>query len=408
MEAIVKGFEKYKGVNMKLPWDRNYFKICFYVVATYIMCCVSKKLVDVVAYTLANMGDVFSGFTGIIGTMLSVFSVIFIGFAIAYIFDPVVDYFQNKYCNIFKKKRTKTRTAGTVITYLIIVAVLGIICVIAIKKISSLNDYSDKNVIGNLAVAVQGYVNDLTVLYNNFINMIKEYDLSGAITNVVKNMAGAVISFTQNLGTGTVSAISKVGSGIVDVFISLVVAFYFLKDKEDIKQWLDKLSRVLLKDNKREKLYGALNSFHYIFSGYIRGQLTDGFIMSILIASCLSIIDVRFALIIGIISGFSNVIPYFGAIIGFVLAVAMALVDGELMKAVYAAIIMLVLQQIDTIIIVPKVVGEKVKLSPVLVIISLAVAGNLFGIVGMIFAVPVTAVLKMIVDNYINKRSATH
>lgn len=393
---------------MKLPWDRNYFKICFYVVVTFIMCYVSKKLVDVIAYTITNMGYVFLGLKDVIGTMLSVFSVIFIGFAFAYIFDPLVEYFQNKYCKLLKKQKTQTRMAGTVITYVIIVAVLGIICAFAVWKISGLTDYKDKNVIGNLAMVVQGYVNDLTQLYNNSINMVKEYDLSGAVTNVIRNIAGAVIRFTQNLGTGTISALSSVGGGFVDVLISLVVAFYFLKDKEEIKRWLNKLSMVLLKENKRKKLYSALNSFHHIFSGYIRGQLTDALIMSVLIASCLSIIDVRFALIIGIISGFSNVIPYFGAIIGFVLAVAMALVDGEPMKAVYAAIIMLILQQIDTIIIVPKVVGEKVKLSPVLVIISLAVAGNLFGIVGMIFAVPVTAVLKMLLDNYISKKSAAH
>lgn len=388
---------------MKLPWDRNYFKLCFYVIFTFIFCYISKKLVDMVSYTLVNMGNVFSDLKNIIGTILSVFSVIFLGFAFAYIFDPVVEYFQNKYCKFFNMQKKQTRTAGTTITYIIIIAVIALICVFLINKISNATD-NNNSFATNLALAVQGYVDELTKLYEKLIFLTDKYDFTGAVSNIIKNVATAVIGFTQNLGTGTISALTTIGGGFVNVLISFVVAFYFLKDKYELKTKLQKLSEAVLNEKHKKSLYKLLNGFHNIFSGYIRGQLTDGLIMSVLISCGLSIINVRFALVIGIISGFSNIIPYFGAIMGFVLAVAMALIDGELIKALYAAILMLILQQIDTIIIVPKIVGERVKLSPVWVIISLAVAGKLSGIVGMIFAVPVTAIFKMLLDNYINKK----
>lgn len=113
------------------------------------------------------------------------------------------------------------------------------------------------------------------------------------------------------------------------------------------------------------------------FSGYIRGQFTDGIIMSVIISVVLGIMGIKFPLIIGIISGLSNIIPYFGALIGFLLSVFMALVNGDVSKAVIVGIVIIVLQQIDGYVISPKVLEHSVKLNPVVIIIALAVGGKL-------------------------------
>ena len=123
--------------------------------------------------------------------------------------------------------------------------------------------------------------------------------------------------------------------------------------------------------------------------------MTDAIIMAILISISFTIVKIPYAVMIGIISGFSNVIPYVVAVMAFLLSVAMGLLSGEPIRALYAIIIVLVLQQIDSILIVPKVVGKSVELHPALVIISLAVFGGLFGILGMVVAVPCGALLKI-------------
>ena len=130
------------------------------------------------------------------------------------------------------------------------------------------------------------------------------------------------------------------------------------------------------------------------FSGYITGQMTDALIMAILISISFTIAKIPYAIMIGILSGFSNLIPYVGAVIAFLLSVAMGLLSGEPIRALYAIIIVLILQQVDIILIVPKVVGKSVELHPAFVIISLAVFGGLFGIFGMIVAVPCGALIK--------------
>ena len=118
--------------------------------------------------------------------------------------------------------------------------------------------------------------------------------------------------------------------------------------------------------------------------------------MSSLVSVSFLIIGIDYPLIIGIVSGFSNLIPYIGAIAAFFLGVGVAFISGEPAKALYAAAAIILLQQLDSAVIVPKLVGNKVKLHPVLVILSLSVFGSVFGIWGMVFAVPVTALIKIV------------
>ena len=148
----------------------------------------------------------------------------------------------------------------------------------------------------------------------------------------------------------------------------------------------------------------SLSEANRIFSGYIGGQLTDAIVMATLISLAFLIIGIDYPFIIGVISGFSNLIPYVGAIVAFFLAVSVALLGGSPIKAMYAAIVILLLQQLDSAVIVPKIVGNKVELHPVLVILSLSVFGSIFGIWGMVFAVPVTAIIKIILYRIYRKQ----
>ncbi|MPM89179.1 hypothetical protein SDC9_136287 [bioreactor metagenome] len=148
----------------------------------------------------------------------------------------------------------------------------------------------------------------------------------------------------------------------------------------------------------------SLYEANRIFSGYIRGQITDAFVMASLISISFLIIGIDYPLVIGVISGFSNLIPYVGAIVAFVLSISVAFFSGTPIKALYAGIVVLLLQQLDSSVIAPRVVGNKVKLHPVFVILSLSVFGSIFGIWGMIFAVPVAAIIKVIFKRIYDKK----
>ena len=187
------------------------------------------------------------------------------------------------------------------------------------------------------------------------------------------------------------------------MLIGLTAAFYFLVEKERILYYGRDIIKTFL-PKYSEGILDSLSEANRIFSGYIGGQLTDAIVMATLISLAFLIIGIDYPFIIGVISGFSNLIPYVGAIVAFFLAVSVALLGGSPIKAMYAAIVILLLQQLDSAVIVPKIVGNKVELHPVLVILSLSVFGSIFGIWGMVFAVPVTAIIKIILYRIYRKQ----
>ena len=151
---------------------------------------------------------------------------------------------------------------------------------------------------------------------------------------------------------------------------------------------------MFLGQRRTGKIAGFFTEVYQVVIGYLCGQLLDAAIMGALFAVTFWFIGIPYGVIIGIFSGFSNLIPYFGAAVAFLLAVLSGLFSTDPMRAVYAAIVILLLQQLDSAVIVPRVVGSRVELHPVLVLLSLAVFGGFFGFWGLLFAVPLGALLK--------------
>ena len=142
---------------------------------------------------------------------------------------------------------------------------------------------------------------------------------------------------------------------------------------------------VFLGEKMAKRIGGVLGEIYRVFMGYLGGQMLDATIMGTLFAVAFYFIGIPYGILIGLVSGFSNLIPYFGAIVAFLLAVLSGLLSEEPIRALYAAIAILVLQQIDSVWIVPKVVGKKVELHPVMVLLSLAIFGGFFGFCQLLF-----------------------
>ncbi|WP_317368006.1 AI-2E family transporter [uncultured Tyzzerella sp.] len=415
---------------MKLPWNKKYLIISFHIVVTLVMLYALKYGIDFFAYVLKNLGIIFENIQNGLSWFLSTIIVVVIAFVLAYLLDPVVDFFQIKYEKVYdkylkekiekvksnkknKKRRnkkekveTKGRLEGTILTYLSIVLVVVVLSMVLVNSISKsgAGSFID-NITTYITTSISGFQQDLLKFYNKIdgeliSNEIFEEYISPHLNKITKSFS----SFVYDIGNNIISIITNIGNGIVNVLISIVICFYFLKDKKVIKEKLENVCITFLPKRFYTVVKDGLGDVHAVFSGYIRGMLLDASIMAILISIVLSAIGLKFAVIIGIISGFSNVIPYFGALVGFLLAICVALISGEPMQALYATIGMIALQQVDTIFIAPKVVGESVELSPVVVIIALSITGNLFGLWGMVFAIPVFATIKLFSSRIYKRR----
>ena len=119
----------------------------------------------------------------------------------------------------------------------------------------------------------------------------------------------------------------------------------------------------------------------------------------------MAILKVEYAILLGFIIGLFNLIPFFGAIIAVFIAVFITICTGGLSKAVWLAVIIIIAQQIDANIINPRIMSDKLKISPILVIFSVTFAGAYFGVLGMFLAVPVAAMLKLIINDYLDNKT---
>lgn len=387
---------------MKLPWDKEYLKISFHVIVTIVTIYVLSILIK----NIYKLNDIANEWISFITTILSP---LIIALVFSYVVNPIVEFFQDKTEGLFenipflnKKQqdpRFKVRTRGTIFTYILIFFAIGLVLKILVSKIGS----ADINMFANMITAsVQEFSDLITMIYVKLEEM-------GVLQNVNGSSAQQWITKGTNAITnyvmGFANSFSKVGSGVLNTFIGLTIAFYLLAEKERILYYCNDAIDVFFNSNISKTIKGVFTDMNNTFSGYIRGQVTDAIIMATLISISFSIAGIKYGIVIGIISGFSNLIPYVGAIVAFILSVGVGLLSGTPIKALYAAIIVLVLQQIDSIFIVPRVVGKSVELHPVLVLLSLSIFGSLFGILGMVVAVPVTALIKIFISRwYIKKR----
>ena len=146
---------------------------------------------------------------------------------------------------------------------------------------------------------------------------------------------------------------------------------------------------------------GYIDSTNRRFFIFISSQLIDAIIVGILVTIAMSIIGVKYAVLLGFMIGIFNIIPYFGAIVAVAISVIITIITGGLSQAAIMAVVVIILQQIDSNIINPKIIGNSLEISPLLVIFAVTVGGAYFGVLGMFLAVPITAVLKIVFNDYI-------
>lgn len=193
---------------------------------------------------------------------------------------------------------------------------------------------------------------------------------------------------------------------IFDAFVTIVVSIYLLLERSDIKAFLVKLSGAFFDKKTNKSIAKYYNKTNHIFFTYITSQIIDAIIVGTVISIVMSWMNIKYATLLGFVIGLFNVIPYFGAIVAVAIAVIITVFTGGFGQAIWLALIITALQQIDANIINPKILGTSLDLSPILVIFSVTLGGAYFGVLGMFLGVPVTAFLKIIIEEYLDAKIA--
>ena len=199
-------------------------------------------------------------------------------------------------------------------------------------------------------------------------------------------------------------AISLV-NGFVDTFVMLIASVYALLEKDNLSRFAHKVISTIFSIDTCNKIGKYVNDSNKIFYKFLSSQILDAVIVGILATIVMSILNVRYAVLLGFVIGLFNIIPYFVAIVAVAIAILITLITGGISQAIWMAISVIVLQQIDANIINPKIVGNSLEISPLLIIFSVTVGGAYFGVIGMFLAVPVAALLKIVINDFIEYKN---
>ena len=161
----------------------------------------------------------------------------------------------------------------------------------------------------------------------------------------------------------------------------------------------------MFKRKTNRRLGSYFRKTNEIFYKFISSQVLDAVVVGTIISIALVMMKVKYGILLGLMIGLLNIIPYFGAIVGVIIAVIITIFTGGIGQALAMTIVVVILQQIDANIINPKIVGNSLKLSPILIIFAVTVGGAYFGILGMFLAVPVIAILKILILDYIELKN---
>lgn len=207
----------------------------------------------------------------------------------------------------------------------------------------------------------------------------------------------------NNVLNGLVGFVSAFFGGTFKIVVGFIIAVYLLLDKEKFQVGLKKIVYGFFKENQAHATIIFFGDVNKIFSRYIFGKTIDSAIIGLMCFVGLVILQTPYAALLAIIVGITNMIPYFGPFIGMVPAIILTLFVSPI-KALWVGLFIFGLQQFDGYFLGPKILGDSVGLSPFWIILGILVGGSLMGVLGMLLAVPIVAVLQMIFTRMVDKR----
>ncbi len=364
---------------------------------------VGAVLAYFVCLKISTLWGMAKGIADIIAPVLS-------GAVIAYLISPLCNVYEdgtylllNK-LHAFKKDSSRRRlsaTVGVVGSMVTLVAVVALFFVMILPQVWS---------------SIVSMVDSISTYTDNIVRLTRdlfaEYpELGASLTAFWESAETYVTNFFQqtilpNIDKWVTSLSGGVGrtlSFLYNLVIGMVVAIYMLASRKQFAAQGTKILYAVLPVRHAGTVLEHIRFADRIFGRFIGGKIVDSLIISVLAIICLRLLNMPYAVLMSVIIGVTNIVPFFGPIVGAVICVFITLIVDP-MKALYLAIFILVLQQVDGNIIGPSILGESTGLSSFWVLFSILLFGGLWGVVGMVIGVPLFAVIYSMVNDWVNAR----
>lgn len=303
------------------------------------------------------------------------------GLFLPFILAVVLVYLLNPLVNRMEKRGT-SRVAAILILYLGVVIIVTSLLMYGLPRMV--------NQLENLVENIPVYTDQVEDTVGDIQQLFADSAMPSGIQQIVdERIKWAEAKLMELVRTAADLLLALIGN-LFNIALAPVLAFYIMKDIEYLKQQAYKM----VPREWVEDIYFLAREIDHVFSSFVRGHLTVVVIVGILTSLAFALLGLEFAAMLGVIAGLAELIPYFGPFIGAVPAVAMGLLQSKWI-AVKVMVAVFFIQQLEGNIISPKILGNSVGLHPLAIIVALLAGGHLFGIVGMLLAVPLAAISRI-------------
>jgi predicted PurR-regulated permease PerM len=337
----------------------------------------------------------FSVIKALAGNMFALITPFIYGFFIAYLVNWVYKFFKE---TIFSKMTEKPgKYCALSLAYLSVLTIIGFIIAIVTPQIVE----SAGKLMKHLYVMLN---NDKSFIYNclNIIG-INDSSIEKSVSEVLENLLGDLENVISKMVAPVCEITTKLVTELYNWLLGFIISVYLLSSKEKLLLQLKKVVDLFIPKRIIATMMEILKLSHKKVGRFLVTKIVNAFIIGILCFIITCIFNIPYSPLISVIAGITNIIPFLGPLIGAVLGIFIVLTEDYL-KAVWFAVFIFVLQQIDANVIGPRLLGSSIGLSGFWIIFSVIIGGGLFGILGMMLGVPIFSVIYMAFAKYVNKK----
>lgn len=359
-----------KKLAQKTSWFWKWFLNSQVVVALIIV--LLLLLIALVFTKVSYLFEPVGQFFAIVGLPIVIAGISF------YLMNPVVNFLEKKGLN---------RTFAIVLLFIVVVALIIWGIVVIIPQI--------REQLGAMIQSLPGYFDTISEKVNSVFKDPAFKPFQEHLDSSLQKLLESLTETAQNISRVTLQGLGSVVSTLATVIIALITApiilFFLLKDGDKFASYILKF----LPTKTRKPTLKVLTEMNSQLASYIRGQLTVAFAVALMFILGFSIVGLNYAITLGILAGFLNLIPYLGSFLAMVPVIFIAIVTGPIML-VKVIIVFIIEQTIEGRIVSPLVLGNQLEIHPVTIMFVLLTAGKIFGITGVILGIPFYAVAKVI------------
>ncbi len=316
----------------------------------------------------------------LIDLVSAVLKPILVGFVIWYLLLPSVNRFDRKLQKSFPEKKWTRPVTVMVIMLLIVMGIVLFLILVSQTFVSQIDFKNLLEVIQKMRTDAMDFAAQITTFLEKFNIKI------------------------PNIGSSVSGFVGSVANGATTIFFGVIFSIYFMLDGERLKSYWKNVVEKIFTKRTINKGVELLKEADHCFSGYIRGQMIDAVFVGVLISILFTMIRMKYPLVVGLLAGFGNLIPYVGPALGYIGVILVNLISGDIRMLIIGLVILQIVMMIDGNIINPRLLAGSIQIHPLLVIASLIAGGAIGGLLGMVLAVPIGAFLKLQFDKWLKQK----